>query len=267
MPSESLNWRRWPIIRLMVWIGRHERGLLVTMSLLAAGVWIFAELADNVIEGKTGSFDRAVLLALRNPADLTDPVGPKWVEEIGRDMTALGGVGAVTLLTLAVLGFLLLQGKRRTSLFLVLAVGGGLLLSLALKSVFDRPRPDLVPHGSYVSTTSFPSGHSMVSAVTYLTLGALLARVQRQRRLKAYLLLVAFLATGLVGASRVYLGVHWPTDVLSGWTAGSLWALLCWEVARRLQLTGRMEQAATPPETPPEASADVSRTGAGLMLY
>jgi len=242
------NWRRWPVIRFMIWIGRHERGLLVTTTLLAAGTWIFVELADNVMEGKTGAVDRALLLALRNPDDLADPIGPRWLEEMGRDMTAFGGVGAVSLISAAVLGFLLLQGKYKTSWIVVVAVGGGLVLSLGLKMAFERPRPDLVPHGSYVRTTSFPSGHSMLSAVTYLTLGALLARVQPKRRLKAYLLLIAFVVTGLVGVSRVYLGVHWPTDVLSGWTAGSLWALVCWEIARRLQSKGHMEQSAKPTE-------------------
>jgi undecaprenyl-diphosphatase len=239
--GSKVHWTAWRVIRFMIWIGRHERGLLVTCALLAAGVWAFAELADEVMEGTTGSMDRTILLALRNPADLSDPIGPGWIEEVGRDITALGGIGVVSLLSLAVLGYLLLQGQRHAAVFLLVAVGGGLVLSLVLKNYFDRPRPDLVAHGARVWTTSFPSGHSMVSAVTYLTLGALLARVQSQRRLKAYLLLIAFLVTALVGLSRVYLGVHWPTDVLSGWTAGSLWALACWEVARRLQKAGYVE--------------------------
>ncbi len=236
------NWKRWRVVSLMVWVGQHERGLLVTATLLAAGIWIFAELANSVVHGKTGAFDRTVLLALRHTDNLADPIGPQWVEEVGRDMSAFGGVGTVFLLSAAAVGFLLLQGQYRTAVFLIVAVGGGFFLSLGLKRAFDRPRPDLVPHGSYVRTTSFPSGHSMNSAVVYLTLGALMARVQPKRRLKAYLLLMAFLATGLVGVSRVYLGVHWPTDVLSGWTAGCLWALICWETARRLQFRGRLEQ-------------------------
>ena len=179
---------------------------------------------------------------MRNQNDLSDPLGPRWVEESFRDFTALGGIGVLTFVTCSVTGFLLLYRKYRMALFIAGAMTGGLIFSLVLKTTFDRPRPDLVPHGSYVLTTSFPSGHSMLSAVVYLTLGALLARVQPERRIKAYLILVSILLTLIVGVSRVYLGVHWPTDVLAGWTAGSVWALLCWLIARRLQQSGRMER-------------------------
>jgi undecaprenyl-diphosphatase len=239
--QRGFRWKHWSVIRFMGWLGQHERGLLITIALLAAGIWAFAELADNVIEGETGEFDREILLALRNPADLSDPIGPHWLEEMVRDMTALGGMGVLGLLVIAVLGFLLLRGQVRNCIFVALAVGSGFLLSLWLKEAFERPRPDLVPHGSYVHTASFPSGHSMLSALTYLTLGALLARVQPRRRIKAYLILNAVFLTILVGVSRVYLGVHWPTDVLSGWTAGAVWAILCWEVARRLEKSGQVE--------------------------
>lgn len=223
-------------------LGRHELALLITLALVAGGIWSFVELAEEVAAGDTYDIDRTLLLALRNPADLSDPLGPKWVEELGRDATALGGVGVLTFLTLAVCGFLLLQRKRRAMLFVLAAVFGGMLLSTLLKLLFDRPRPDLVAHGSYVYTSSFPSGHSMMSAVTYLTLGALMARVQSQRAVKAYLLFLAAAVTVGVGVSRVYLGVHWPTDVLAGWTLGTVWALVCWLVARRLQRRGQVEQ-------------------------
>ncbi|MBR9904520.1 MAG: phosphatase PAP2 family protein, partial [Gammaproteobacteria bacterium] len=113
--------------------------------------------------------------------------------------------------------------------------------STVMKLGFDRPRPDLVPHEAMVYTASFPSGHSMMSAVTYLTLAALLIRVQPALRLKAYLLILAILLTLLVGISRVYLGVHWPTDVLAGWTAGASWAALCWIVMRWMQRHGQLE--------------------------
>jgi len=227
---------------LLSWLGRHEFATLVLLVLLPAGILIFAELADAVIEGKTSSFDQRVLLALRNPADSADPRGPAWVEEAGRDLTALGGTIVLTLLTLVVSGYLLLDRKRRAAVLVLVAVLGGLLLSLLLKEVFLRPRPALVPHRSYVVTTSFPSGHSMMSAITYLTLGALLARVQPRPRVKAFLLIWAVFITFLVGISRVYLGVHWPTDVLAGWTAGATWALFCWLVARWLQRHGQIEE-------------------------
>jgi undecaprenyl-diphosphatase len=208
---------------------------LLDLFAIMGSLWGFAALTGEVLEGETQAFDRVILLSMRNPADLSDPIGPGWAEEIGRDLTALGGNAVLTLLTLAVLGYLLLQGKRGLALVLIVATLGALGASTLLKKSFDRDRPDLVPHGSIVYTSSFPSGHSMLSASTYLTLGALLARAQRRRRIKAYILLIAIGATLLVGISRVYLGVHWPTDVLAGWTAGAGWALMCWLLARWLQ--------------------------------
>ena len=125
---------------------------------------------------------------------------------------------------------------------------GGIVVSSIAKGFFDRPRPDLVPHGSIVSTASFPSGHSMMAAVAYLTLGVLIARVLADRRLKIYVLCLAMMVTVLVGVSRVYLGVHWPTDVLAGWLAGSGWAVACLLGARlvsRANGTGRTSTKTT----------------------
>lgn len=236
---------------------RRELVTLVLLLLAFAGTWGFVEVADEVGETSTRQLDRRMILALREPADVSDPLGPRWVEEIMRDFTALGSNGTVVLLGAAVVGFLYLDRKPHAAVFVVVAVGGGILLSNLLKELFERPRPDLVPHGSYTLTTSFPSGHSMVSAVTYLTLGALLARLQGRRVLKVYLLAVAVLFTLLVGASRVYLGVHWPTDVLAGWSAGAAWAILCWTVARFLQRRGRVER--DPAEPAEKGSAAASR--------
>jgi undecaprenyl-diphosphatase len=151
-----------------------------------------------------------------------------------RDFTALGGVGVLSLLTLISVGYLWLTGQRRVALFLLFAILGGLLLSSMLKSGFDRPRPELVSHGSHIYTSSFPSGHSMLSAVVYLTGGALLAIVQSAHRVRVYLVGCSILTTLLVGVSRVYLGVHWPSDVLAGWAAGAAWAAACWLVAQWL---------------------------------
>ena len=138
---------------------------------------------------------------------------------------------------------LLLVRKRRTALLLLLSCTGGILLSTALKYGFDRPRPDLVSHGSVVYTASFPSGHSMMAAAVYLTLGALLASVEPDYRAKIFLLTVALVLSVLVGVSRVYLGVHWPTDVLAGWSAGAAWAIACWIVALKFQRRGAVEPA------------------------
>jgi len=230
----------------LAWLGRYELGVLLSVLGLAGGLWIFLTIAGEVAAGGTLGYDQRLLLAMRNPDDLHDPLGPGWLEEMGRDVTALGGVAVLVLITAAVVGYLLLSRHYRTALFTLFAIVGGWLLSNLLKTGFARPRPDLVPHEAIVYTASFPSGHAMMAAVTYLTLAALLGRVVGRLRLKAYILLVAMLLTVLVGASRIYLGVHWPSDVLAGWTVGAAWASCCWLLARRLQRRGRLEPE--PPE-------------------
>jgi undecaprenyl-diphosphatase len=217
---------------------RSEYVLLILIALIGGGAWGFIELADEVLEGETHIVDEAILLSMRNQNDPADPIGPGWVEEIGRDFTALAGV---TVVALAVAGHMLLRGRRHATFYLVATVGGGMLLSTFMKMGFDRPRPDLVPHESIVYTASFPSGHSMMAAVVYLTLGALLARMEPRPKTRIYVICVAVFLTIAVGISRVYLGVHWPTDVLAGWTAGATWALLCWLGARALQRRGEIE--------------------------
>jgi undecaprenyl-diphosphatase len=198
-------------------------------------------LTDEVLEGATRSLDRDILLALRTPGDLSDPVGSPYVEEMARDLTALGGTVVITGATLLAAGFFLMRGSLGSMFYLLVATGGGIAISSIGKEFFDRPRPDLVPHGSLVYTASFPSGHSMMAAVAYLTLGVLIARVLPQRRQKVYVLSIAVILTLLVGVSRVYLGVHWPTDVAAGWLAGAAWAVLCVLVARFLSRRGHVE--------------------------
>jgi len=222
------------VARFLAWLGGHELGVLLAFVGIASGIWLFGVIAGEVLEGNTEAFDRRILLAMRHPGDHS-PIGPPALQEIARDITALGGATALGLLTLITGGFLLLDGKRHLAIFVYGSVASGFLVSAVLKSLFQRSRPDLVPYAASFSTTSFPSGHSMLAALTYLTLGALLARAQERKRLKAYLLFVSATLTFLVGLSRVYLGVHWPTDVLAGWTAGALWAILCWLAARWLQ--------------------------------
>jgi undecaprenyl-diphosphatase len=223
------------------WLGQRERGMLVALLIVVGGGWLFVELSDEVLEGETATADERILLLFREPGNSDEPVGPGWAEETARDITGLGGVAVLTLLTLSVAGFLVLQNKTHLAWYVLGAVGSGVALSLLMKAGFDRPRPDLVPHGQEVYTSSFPSGHSMMSAVAFLTLGALLAGAQASWRLKTYLIGLAAFLTMIVGLSRIYLGVHWPTDVLAGWTAGAAWALACWSVARYLRRRGKVE--------------------------
>ncbi|WP_230532514.1 phosphatase PAP2 family protein [Microvirga roseola] len=220
----------------------NEIGPLISVAACGFFAWGFVELADEVVEGETHAFDNAILLALRDPQNLADPVGPGWLEESARDITGLGGFAVLGIVTLVAITYLLMARKRGAALLVTVSIVGGTILSTALKLGFERPRPDLVPHGAQVYTASFPSGHAMLSAITFLTLGALLVRVEKSRRIKAFILTLAIIMTLLVGSSRVYLGVHWPSDVLAGWSVGAAWAALCWFVALQLQRSGQVER-------------------------
>ena len=231
------------ILRLIRWTAPAERSTLFAAALSLISLFAFVKIAEEMIEGGTVAFDNFVLLAFRNPSDLSDPIGPQWVETIMRDFTALGGFAVLTTITAIVVGFLILTRKRHAAWMVVVSIVGGTVISNLLKWTFSRPRPDLVPHGTEVYTLSFPSGHAMLSALVYLTLGALLARTQADTRVKIYLLCSAGILAFIVGISRIYLGVHWPTDVLAGWAVGAGWALLCWVTMLWLQGKGKVEQA------------------------
>lgn len=226
------------------WLRRHvEVGSMLFLLALVLALWAFFGIAEEVFEGDAIAIDETILLAMRTPGDLADPIGPGWLEELGRDVSALGGIAVLTALTLIVAGYLALQRHLTTMVFLLISVAGGVMVSNFAKHMFERPRPSLVSHESVVYTASFPSGHSMMAAVTYLTLAALLARIEPRGAVKLYLLSVAVLLTIAVGVSRVYLGVHWPSDVLAGWAAGAAWALICLGTARWLERRGQIEPA------------------------
>jgi undecaprenyl-diphosphatase len=232
------------LLQIAGWLRNLDLFVMLAGLALVLSVLAFFLIADTVRGGGVQSMDEKLIRSLRRPDDPATPIGPTWMPEVGRDLTALGGVAILTLVTVAVLGFLALQRAYHAMWLVLAATVGGFLLSTLLKYTFDRPRPTLVPHLSKVSNSSFPSGHSMLSAIVYLTLGALLARLVQRVWLKLYLVGVALLLTFLVGCSRVYMGVHYPTDVLAGWSAGLSWALLCWLTARYLQRRGAVEKAA-----------------------
>jgi undecaprenyl-diphosphatase len=218
--------------------------VLLAVLLVVLGTWGFIALADEVKEGGTQKFDDRIMQALHRPAadGKQVPIGPKWLEESGRDITALGGVAVLTLFTLIIAGYVLMIRKFAAMWLILIAATSGLLVSTLLKHLFNRPRPPMEYQHTYVYTSSFPSGHSMLSACVYLTLGALLSRLVPKWRVKMYCIGVALMLTFLIGISRVYMGVHYPTDVLAGWTAGLVWAILCWLVARWLQRRGKVEK-------------------------
>jgi undecaprenyl-diphosphatase len=143
-------------------------------------------------------------------------------------MTALGGVPVLGLAGVVVFGYMLLRRQYGRAIYLAVVTGGGSLVSYILKFAFDRPRPTIVEPLDVTATASFPSGHSMSAAFVYLTFAALMTAGESRRSVKVYVIGVAFLATVLVGLSRILLAAHYPTDVLAGWSAGLAWAVGCW---------------------------------------
>ncbi len=213
-------------------VGDLELSVLIAVALIVAGTWLFVVIAGVVVEGGTQHIDERVMQSLRRADDPAVPIGPAWVRDAAADFTALGGGLILTMLSLAVAGFLLLHRRYGAFCLLLMASSGGALVNVALKLAFARGRPTIVPRLVAVSDSSFPSGHAMSSATIYLSLAVLLAGVTASRRDRLYILSIALTLTFLVGMSRIVLGVHYPSDVLAGWTAGIVWALVCWLAIR-----------------------------------
>jgi Membrane-associated phospholipid phosphatase len=183
---------------------------------------LFCYLAFLVQTGNIPEWDKRLLLAFRSFPDGSRFIRPEMFEQAMKDFTALGGTAVQNLIGFIVILYLSLVRRFRLALVLSGILIGGLLVSSSLKYVFNRPRPDIVSHLSYIFTQSFPSGHSMMSAITFLTCAILFSRSQPQP-VRIFMISCAVLLTFLVGSSRVYLGVHWPSDVLAGWSLGLAW--------------------------------------------
>lgn len=214
------------------WFRRVEPRALLLLLCVTAAVWAFLNIGDEMAEGETMGLDRRLLLMLRSPGDGHNPIGSAAVQEALRDITALGGFTVLTLATVVGAVAFAIHRRWRHVAILVGAVMLAQVCSELLKSLYDRPRPDLVPHAVYVYSGSFPSGHSMLAATTYLTLAVLISSLEPVRAAKWLVFVMAVLLMAAVGFSRVYLGVHWPSDVLAGWCAGCAWAFAAWVVLR-----------------------------------
>jgi undecaprenyl-diphosphatase len=215
---------------LLEFVADHGSLVLAAMLLMVLGTMGFIAITNGVSSGRSNHFDRRTIEYFRHHQ------GPGVIEEIAQDVTALGGPGCWLLITGVVGGYLVLQRRPYTAAWLVATVCSGAVVTIFLKGTIDR-----VPPGHPVNLTaenyypSFPSGHSMMAAMVYLTLGVILAQLARGRWTQLYILLMSVVVVFLVGASRVYLCIHWPTDVLAGWAAGLVWALLCWVMTERLR--------------------------------
>ena len=235
---------RVPYLAALLRAARAELvGVLVFLG-AAVAFFSFLEIADDMAEGDTLPLDRSILLALRDPGNPSAPAGPDWLRTAAVDLTSLGSLAVLGLLVVLVAGLFLALRKRLDAAIIVVAAGGGLGLSQALKAFFDRGRPDPAWHAVEAINASFPSGHAMLSAVVFLTLGALVSRFAPRRRIKVWAIGAAVLLTLLVGVSRVYLGVHWPSDVAAGWCLGGAWAAVCWLAAYVIERPARSKAGA-----------------------
>lgn len=208
--------------------GRLSKRPAAILALASVCVIAFLYIAHEVGEASFERLDASLLLALRNPADLADPIGPAWLAETMLEVTALGGYPLILLIMLAVIGLLCVARLFGPALFVFLSLFSGLLVSQGLKSFYARPRPDLVPQLDIVHTASFPSGHAMMATLFYLTLATVIARLTDDVRVRNYVFAVAILLSAMIGISRIFLGVHWPSDVFAGWALGVAWAALSW---------------------------------------
>ncbi len=262
-PSSSLSAAR----RLLA-LARTELAALSALFVLALGVMIFVEVADDMTEADGQAFDQAVLAAMRPwPGQPDRPWGPWWLHEAAADLTSLGGISVLGLFALIAVGFLLIQRKRLSAVLLVAGLAGGVALSEGLKALFERERPPADYQAVETLNASFPSGHALLATVFYLTLGVMLTRAFPRRRLKAYALGAAMVTALLIGLTRVYLGAHWASDVIAGWSVGAAWAMALWLVAHAVQRMQARRHAplrdlSTPPSQPNETVVRPGPSGA-----
>lgn len=235
------------ILRGLIRAIRDEPRIFGLLLLCLTGFFLLAGIADEVREGEHLPIDRQILLMMRNPHDTSKPIGGAWLGEVMRDITGLGGIFFLTFITLACFFYLLAERRKAEAVYMIASIGTGVAFNCLLKGFFNRPRPDLFPHGAIIYTSSFPSGHSMMSATVYLTLGALLAEAHARRGLKAYFVCLGVLLTLMIGVSRLYLAVHWPTDVMAGWLGGAAWAIMVWLIRAKVlrHMSSRKKSAGT----------------------
>ena len=229
------SWKRFTSQR------RSQARFLISVLTIAALLFVFGLIAQEVSEKEPLWFDQNIMLALHNPANPSALMGPAWFQIMGRDITSLGGTIVIGFLTFAIAGYLFLTQRPAVAWLILGAVLGGVALNELLKFIFMRPRPDPVAHTARLFSSSFPSGHATVSAIAYLTIGALLARLHESLTVRVYIISIAGVLILLIGMSRVYLGVHYPSDVLAGWCIGTAWAMGCWVLMTWLQQRGRVE--------------------------
>ena len=200
---------------------------LLAGAFVAAMAFVFLKLGSEVVEGETQGFDQRVLLLAQTLRHQYPPL-----TDVMRDLTGLGSVAVLTLITAVTVIYLALFGSRLMAALVLASMLSGTALVSLTKGLFGRARPDIAFAELAASGLSFPSGHASMSAIAFLTMGALIAATHQRNRERIYILLIAGLIVLLVGLSRIALGVHWATDVIGGWAFGAAWAVLWLQVVR-----------------------------------
>jgi undecaprenyl-diphosphatase len=202
---------------------------LLVGFVVALMAFAFLKLGSEVMEGDVQALDQRLLLSAQ-ALRLAHP----WLAPVMRDLSGLGSVVVLTLLTVATVAHLALFSSKKRGAVVAVSIASGSLLVSVFKAGFGRPRPDMAFAELSVPGLSFPSGHASMSAIVFLTMGALIAATRLRTAERVYILVVAGLMTLLVGLSRVALGVHWATDVLGGWSFGAAWAVAWLMMARKI---------------------------------
>lgn len=208
-----------------------------------AAALIFLALAAMVASGQSFALDSKLILAFRSAADPSVPLGPAWLQEAMRDLTALGSfVGLGSMMLVAAL-ILWKCDHQRLAIGLLVAIGSGMVASTVLKIVIGRNRPDIVEHAALTFTASFPSGHAFLSSVTLLCIAGFVGLAVRRDDITRLSVALAWCLILAIGISRIYLGVHWPTDVLAGWCLGTAWSSLAVATLGRMMAAEELAQA------------------------
>ncbi|OYX63894.1 MAG: phosphatase PAP2 family protein [Novosphingobium sp. 32-60-15] len=212
----------------------HHWRISPTHALMATALcWAgFAVVTAAVLTGRSEGIDSAGLLFWRRGATLL-PVGPEWLLEAVRDLTALGGVFLRNLIALGAIVALVFLRLRREAVLLAATIAGGWIVNTLVKLAVGRPRPLIVPHLTDAGGQSFPSGHSFNAAVVYIAIALAFAAMSPKRSVRWTLISLAIVLSMGVAVSRVWLGVHFPSDVMAGWLGGAGWAFLAVAMLQR----------------------------------
>jgi undecaprenyl-diphosphatase len=213
-----------PLLKILPW-------MLALILLCGLGFVI----ADVFLDGPGQSLDERLIRWLRDPANPQRMIGPRLLEESMRDFTAVGGYAVLLMVSFCFAVFARLELNRASFWFFVLTVTSGFLFNVLIKELVQRGRPDVVPHLSFAKgSTSFPSAHAMMSVIVYVTIGLLLSTRTRDRHLQRLFTVFPLWLAGIIGVSRVCMGVHYPTDVLAGWTVGLVWTWAAFRIRERI---------------------------------